>query len=208
MSPKLRRILVVVVLICAAGGAYAFIHLGTFLAREDPLRKGDAIYVLAGTQLTRPLEAADLYLEGYAPRIVMTRDTSEPAFAVIEHRGAKLSSGVERARDVMIQLGVPAMAITLPDTIHDNTAAEAATLRELARTNHWRTVIIVSSKLHLRRAHFAFERELRGTDVQIVMRGSRYDDAKPERWWRARGDIRDILSEVPKLLAYVAGLGT
>jgi hypothetical protein len=40
MSAKLRRILVIVVLICAAGGAYAFVHVGTFLAREDPLRKG------------------------------------------------------------------------------------------------------------------------------------------------------------------------
>src|SRR4051812_10183302 len=123
MSANLRRILVITVVVCAAAGAYAFVHLGTFLAREDPLRKADAIYVLAGTELTRPLEGADLYLEGYAPRILMTRETREPAFAVVEHRGAKLSSQVERARDVLIQLGVPATAIVLPDPIHASTAA-------------------------------------------------------------------------------------
>jgi hypothetical protein len=39
------------------------------------------------------------------------------------------------------------------------------------------------------------------------MRGSRYDDARPERWWTSRGDIREMISEVPKLIAYVLGLG-
>jgi len=204
---KLRRILAVVLVVLAALGAYAFIHLGTFLANEDPLTKGDAIFVLSGTQMTRPLEGADLYMGGYAPRLVLTREVLEPAFAILERRGATLSSQVERARDVLIRLGVPATAIILPDRLHDNTAAEAVTLRELARANHWRTVIVVSSKFHLRRARFAMERELRGTGVRVLMRGSRYDDARPERWWRQRGDIRDILGEVPKLAAYALGLG-
>ena len=204
---KLRRILLIVVLVLVVAGAYGFVRLGTYLAREDPLQKSDAIFVLAGTEMTRPLEGADLYREGYAPRIVMTRETQEPAFAIIEHRGAKISSQVERARDVLIELGIPATAILIPPRIHDSTAAEAITLRELVEANHWRSVIVVSSKFHLRRAHFAFERELRGAGVQILMRGSRYDDAMPERWWRQRSDIRDILQEVPKFVAYICGLG-
>ncbi len=204
---KLRRILAIVLVLLIALGAYAFTHLGTFLAREDPLTKGDAIFVLAGTQMTRPLEGADLYLEGYAPRLVLSREVLEPAFAIIKRRGATVSSQVERARDVLIGLGVPATAIILPDRLHDNTAAEAITLRGLAQANHWRTVIVVTSKFHLRRAGFAMERELSGTGVRVLMRGSRYDDARPERWWRQRRDIRDILSEVPKFAAYALGLG-
>ena len=204
---KLRRILAVVLLVLIALGAYAFIHLGTFLATEDPLTKGDVIFVLAGTEMTRPLEGADLYLEGYAPRLVLSREVLEPAFAIIARRGATVSSQVERARDVLISLSVPATAIILPDRLHDNTAAEAITLRGLTQANHWRTVIVVTSKFHLRRARFAMERELSGTGVRVLMRGSRYDDARPEQWWRQRGDIRDILSEVPKFAAYALGLG-
>ena len=204
---KLRRILAVVLLLLIALGTYAFLHLGTFLASEDPLAKGDAIFVLSGTQMTRPLEGADLYFEGYAPRLVLTREVLEPAFAIIARRGATVSSQVERARDVLISLGVPATAIILPDRFHDNTAAEAITLRGLAQANHWRTVIVVTSKFHLRRARFAMERELNGTGVRVLMRGSRYDDARPEQWWRRRSDIRDILSEVPKFAAYALGLG-
>jgi len=208
MSIKLRRILVIVVLVCAAGGAYAFVHVGTFLAREDPLRKGDAIFVLAGTELTRPLEGGDLYLEGYAPRIVMSREILEPAFAILEHRGAKVSSKVERARDILTSLGVPAAAITLPDRLHANTAEEAATLRELALKNGWRTVIVVTSKYHLRRAYIAMQRQLRGTQVQVVMRGSRFDEANMERWWTQRGVIRDVVAELPRVVAYGLGLGS
>ncbi len=208
MSSKLRRILVVVVLVCAAGGAYAFVHLGTFLAREDPLIKADAIFVLAGSEMTRPLEAADLYREGYAPRIVMSQETLEPAFTVLEHRGAKVSSRVERARDVLIGLGIPATAITLPNKLHGNTADEAATLRALALENRWRTVIVVTSKFHLRRAYIAVERQLRGTNVRVVMRGSRFDESRMDRWWTQRGVIRDVVAELPRVVAYALGLGT
>ena len=188
-------------------GAYAFIHLGTFLAREDPLTKADAIFVLAGTELDRTLEGIDLFLEGYAPRLVMSREELETAFTAVGRRGIALPSEVERARDLAIKLGVPPEAIELPDTLHGSTAGEAVTLRSLARDNHWRTVIVVSSKFHLRRARFAIQRELSGTDVHVLMHGTRYDNARPEQWWRQRGDIRDILSEVPKFAAYALGLG-
>ena len=204
---KLRRILAGLLVAIVILVAYAFIHLGTFLAREDRLTKADAIFVLAGTELDRTLEGIDLFLEGYAPRLVMSREQLETAFTAIGRRGIALPSEVERARDLAIRLGVPPEAIELPDTLHGSTAGEAVTLRSLARDNHWRTVIVVSSTFHLRRARFAMQRELRGTGVRVLMRATRYDNAKPEQWWRQRGDIRDILSEVPKFAAYALGLG-
>jgi uncharacterized SAM-binding protein YcdF (DUF218 family) len=204
---RLRRVLLITFIVVALLGAYAFTQVGIFLSSEDPLAKADAIFVLAGSQMTRPLEGADLYLEGYAPRLVLSREVLEPAFAIVERRGARLSSQVERSRDVLLNLGVPPTAIVLPPRLHDSTAAEAITLRQLAQANGWRTVIVVSSKFHLRRARFAMERELEGTGVRVRMRGSRYDNADPARWWRRRGDIRNILQEVPKLVAYAVGLG-
>ena len=93
-----RRILVSIIVVFVAAGAWAFVNLGTFLAREDALTKADAIFVLAGTQMTRPLEGAELYLEGYAPRLVLSREVLEPAYTVTERRGANLSRQVERSR--------------------------------------------------------------------------------------------------------------
>jgi uncharacterized SAM-binding protein YcdF (DUF218 family) len=202
-----RRTVVVLLAIVLALGAYAFLQLGSFLAREDPLQKGDAIFVLAGSEMTRPLEGADLYLAGYAPLLVLTRETQEPAMRLLKARGLPVSTSADRAREVLIQLGIPRDAVLIPDRIHDSTAAEALSLRELALMKGWHRVIVVTSKLHLRRAGFAMRRELRGTNVEIVMHGSRYDDATPAQWWRHRADIRAILQEAPKLVAYVLGLG-
>lgn len=204
----LRRIVLpasVIALLAVA--VYAFVELGSFLAKEDPIEKADAILVLAGTPMNRPLEGADLYLAGYSPRIVLSRQTMERGEQALGDRGVAFAEDVDRTRDVFVRLGIPAEAIIIPPRIHDSTAAEAITLRELAGAHGWRRVIIVSSKYHLRRAGFAFRRELRGTRIEILMRGTRYDDAQPERWWRRRRDIREITAEVPKLVAYALGLG-
>jgi uncharacterized SAM-binding protein YcdF (DUF218 family) len=94
----------------------------------------------------------------------------------------------------------------VPDRIHDNTAQEAESLRELAVARRWRRVILVSSKYHLHRVGMASRRALRGTNVEIVLHASRYDPATPERWWQHRSDLRQILFELPKVLGYAAGV--
>jgi uncharacterized SAM-binding protein YcdF (DUF218 family) len=183
-------------------------QLGPFLTKEDAIAKADAVFVLAGTRMVRPLEAADLFFEGYAPRLVMTRDLQEErALSDIAGRGHPFASDVERARDVFVSMGIPREAILIPERIHDSTAAEAITLRELATQHGWHRVIVVTSKYHLRRAAFAVRRELRGTNVNVVMRASRYDPMRAERWWTRRAEIRWVVSEVPKLVAYALGLG-
>lgn len=205
---KFRRIVLILLLVAIAGGVYAFNEVGSFLAAEEPLQKADAIFVLAGTAMTRALEGADLWLAGYAPRIVLSREVRDPAFEVVAARTAlRFPDDTDVARDAYVALGIPRTAIIVPDALHNSTAAEAITLRDLARTHGWRRVTVVTSKYHLRRSGFAFRRELRGTGVEIAMRGSRYDDAEPGRWWRKRGDIRTVMLEFPKLIAYVAGLG-
>jgi uncharacterized SAM-binding protein YcdF (DUF218 family) len=204
---RTRLFFLIAILVAAAGGLYTFVQLGPFLSREDPLVKADAIFVLAGTRMMRPLEGADLYLEGYAPRLVMTRETQDPAYTVVAGRGRLLQTDVERARDLFEEFGISREAIVVPDRIHDSTAAEAETLRELATRYRWQRVIVVTSRFHLTRAGFAVRRALRGTGVQVVMHASRYDTAQPEGWYRRRAEIRWVLSEVPKLVAYVFGLG-
>jgi uncharacterized SAM-binding protein YcdF (DUF218 family) len=204
---RFRRFALIALLLLVAGGVYGFLHLGLWMAPEDSLQKADAIFVLAGTLAERPLEAADLYAAGYAPRILVTRDLVDPATLVAAERGAPFPQTAELNRTMLLTLGVPAGALIVPDRIHDNTAQEAETFREMVEKYHWRRVIVVSSRYHLRRVTVALRRELRGLDVQLIRRGSRYDPSVPSRWWTKRRDIRWILSELPKLAAYAVGLG-
>ena len=186
---------------------FGVFHVGSFLAKEDPLQPADAILILSGTSMSRPLEGADLYLEGYAPRIVLSRDQPPVGMPALAERGILFLNGATRTHGVFLQLGIPDEAIMIPERIHANTAAEAVTLREMAARERWNRVIVVSSAYHLRRAAFAFRRELRGTDVQVLMRRTRYEPYEPIEWWRQRRDIRAVVEELPRLAAYVIGLG-
>ena len=69
-----------VLVLCLAGtGAPSAIPLcaGRFLPTEDSLRRSDAILVFAGTFAERPLEARELYRRGYAPIIVVSRESPD-----------------------------------------------------------------------------------------------------------------------------------
>jgi uncharacterized SAM-binding protein YcdF (DUF218 family) len=202
-----RRTLAVAAVGLLAVVAYGFTQAGRFLTKEDALQKADAIAVLAGTRMDRALEAVDLYRQGYAPRIVLTYRVEEGALAALAARGVIFPAEGDEARDVFIRLGIPADAIILPPRIHDNTAQEAQTFRELARKNGWHRIIVVTSRYHLRRAGFAMRREMGGGGVEIVMHGTRYEDVNPDRWWTTRGDFRWVLDEGIKLIAYQLGLG-
>jgi uncharacterized SAM-binding protein YcdF (DUF218 family) len=209
---RVRRILVRAVgaaLILSALAGLAFLPFaGRYLVYEDPLETSDAIVILAGARVERWLEGVDLYRAGWAPRLVISPGRMEDAEVQIRSMGIRFPSDAELARDAVMQMKVPESAVeTLPGSL-DNTAQEAAAVHQLAAVRHWSRVIVVTSKYHTRRARFAFVRELAGTNVQILIRASRYDTAKPDRWWTDRADYRYVASELEKLIAYKLGLGT
>jgi len=202
---RLRLLVGLTAVLLAAAGLYGFVEAGRFLSSEDPLQKADAVFVFAGRYIERPLEAADLFREGYAPRIVITRDLGDVPVPVLARRGIDLPTHVEITTRMLQELGVPSEAVIRPVRIHDHTSEEAETLRQLALQYRWRRVILVSSKYHLRRVALAASRAMRGTGVQLVLRATRYDDSIPAQWWTRRADIRWVLSELPKYIAYRLG---
>jgi uncharacterized SAM-binding protein YcdF (DUF218 family) len=203
--PILQRLLyiqlaIVVVLLALAPFA------GRALYREDPVEKADAVVVLAGERVSRWLEAHELVRAGWAPRVVLSGGYREPLEAGLLWRGIRIPSEGDVARDALIQLGHS------PDSVEilgfaDNTAAEGALLRQLAGARRWSRIILVTSKLHTRRAGFAVRRELKGTNVRVIVRASRFDDDDPARYWKKRRTIRMMLTELPKMAAYLLGLG-
>jgi uncharacterized SAM-binding protein YcdF (DUF218 family) len=90
----------------------------------------------------------------------------------------------------------------------DNTAHEAAAAHRIVRERGWTSIIVVTSPYHTRRSLFAFQREMQGTGIDVQVRGTRYDDIDPERWWKRRGDFRFVTWELQKLIAYRLGVGS
>ena len=207
LRTALRRTIVALLLAAPIGALWLFVYGGRFLQHEDPLQKVDAIFVLAGSRLERPLEAVDLYHEGYAPLIVLSPGRPESAERMVRGKGIAFPADSELVRDVMVQLGVPASAIIATDGYVDNTAEEANLLRAMVQAHGWRRVMIVTSKYHTRRAGFAFRRGLEGTGATALIHATRYDPSDPAHWWRYRPDVRFVGSEWQKLFLYRLGLG-
>jgi uncharacterized SAM-binding protein YcdF (DUF218 family) len=201
--PKLLIVIVAVIAVLL----FVAMNLGTFLYEDDPLQPADAIAALAGTVAARPLEAVDLYTRGYAPVIVITREEPEAGVTELQRRGIIVPSKAEVTRDVFLKLGVPSNAIVIPERIHSNTAQEAQTFRALAMQHGWHRIIVVTSVYHTRRAGFAIRRELKGTGINVEMHASRYEPLHPPRWWATREDLKQVLDESAKLVAYEFGLG-
>jgi len=205
------RVCTAAILLALVGAAGFLPFAGRFLVREDPLEPADAIFVLAGGRVERWLEGSDLFHERRAPLIVLSPGRIEKAELELRAKGIRFPTEGELARDTLLQLGVPADAVRILPGSVDNTAHEAEALHQLVRnipTAAWHRIIVVTARYHTRRTAFAFRREFRDSPVRILVRGTRYDESEPHRWWRHRADIRFVTSELQKLILYGLGLGS
>lgn len=92
-----------------AGYEMALRPIWNFLAVEDQPESSDIIFVFGGLDLTVPARAAHLYLNGFAPSIIV----SGKAGPLTQHVFAQPEAYI--FRDEMIKLGVPQEAIITED---------------------------------------------------------------------------------------------
>ncbi len=185
--------------------AVALPRLGAWLVVEDPLQKADAIVVLGGTMYERPLEAVELYKEGWAPRVVLIREIGDWGEALLIERKIPYTTAVELPIDVMERLGVPRAAIGVLQPA-DSTAEESRHVLALATREKYSRVIIITSKQHTRRSRLAMNRRLAPAGVAVTVRATRFDRADVQRWWANRSTLRFTLFETQRLFGYWIGL--
>lgn len=193
--------------LAASAALLVFLPLaGRFLHVQDPLERANLIFVLAGARIERWLEAVDLYKEGWAPRIVLSPGPMDAVEGTLRARGVHYPREGELARQAVIASGVPSDAVSVLAPAVDNTAHEAAVLREALSGSGVTRIIVVTSPYHTRRTRLAFRRAFRGTGVTVSVRSTRYSESVPARWWARRADIRYVTSELQKFAVYLAGL--
>ena len=202
------RLLLLCVVTVLLLGVFACPRAGRYLVVDEPLRSADVLVVLAGARVDRWLEAVDLYHEGKAKQILLSPGYLEDSEVRLRARGIRYPAATDLIKDAMVQMGIPAEAITSIPEGMDNTAHEADATHRIALERGWKSIIVVTAPYHTRRSLFAFQRELKGTGIDVQVRGSRYDDIDPERWWKRRGDFRFVSWELQKLIAYRLGVGS
>lgn len=175
--------------------------MGRYLVHDEPLQNADAIVVLAGSIPDRILEAISLYQEGYAPRVLLSRGRNPAGYSQMAKLGVHVARQFELNRSVAEQAGVPAAALIEVGGKEDSTVDEAQEVLRFAGAQGVRTLIVVTSKHHSRRASIIY-RHLADPRMRIISRPSRYDEFAPEGWWHDRTYRRRVVIEWQKLIAF------
>ena len=81
-----------------------------------------------------------------------------------------------------------------------------AYLADLVSREKLRSVIIVTSKQHTRRARLVMGRRLEPLGAAVIIRASRYDRSDVDRWWANRSTLRFTLFETQRLIGYWIGV--
>jgi uncharacterized SAM-binding protein YcdF (DUF218 family) len=102
----------------------------------------------------------------------------------------------------LVERGVPKDKILRVPHDADNTREEAITLAQLAKQKKWRSIIVVTSNFHTRRARYIFSHVF-PKDVKIRISGARDGDFDPERWWEKRISVKDLSREIAGMIVAI-----
>lgn len=174
------------------------------LITEAPLEKADAIVILGGAAnyRERAREAARLLLDGHSQRILITNDNTRGPWSEAEQRNPFFN---ERALEIIKNAGVPAEKVELLMQPVSSTYEEAELVKRYAGDHGLRSVLVVTSAYHSRRALWTFSRVFRDTGIQVgLIRVDPGDQSpRPATWWFSKRGWKLVPSEYVKMLYYV-----
>jgi len=159
---------------------------GESLVVEDPLEKSEAIIILSDDNFyaDRATRAAEVFRQKLAPVVVASGIRLRPNAGIAELMTHDL---VER--------GVPRENILPFPQDADSTREEAESLQKLVQQKNWKSVIVVTSNYHTRRAKYIFEKVFpKGVTLRVA--GARDADYDPEHWWEHRKSVKRFFREI------------
>ena len=160
---------------------------------EDPLGKADALVVLSDDNFyaDRATRAAELLREGKAPLIVASGRRLRPNASI-----------AELMEHDLIERGVPKDKIVRLPQDADSTKEEAEAVLKFAKERRWRSVIVVTSNYHTRRARYIFRR-LFPQGIAISIASARDGDFDPQHWWEKRKSTKRLTREFAGMIVAV-----
>jgi len=159
------------------------------LVVRSELPHADALVVLAGsaTYVERTHRAAQLFAAGVAARIVLTNDNLPSGWSASEERNLLF---VERAAKELQGQGVPGEKIEIVPGAVSSTYDEIVRVRDYSVKHGLRSILVVTSAYHSRRAWWTLRHVFRGSDVAIGLETAAPGEQSPRAatwWWHIVG---------------------
>ncbi|MGH9903116.1 MAG: YdcF family protein, partial [Pyrinomonadaceae bacterium] len=183
-NSRARRVLLVALALLLVWPVIARVAAQALVARAE-LERADAIVVLAGSAAYRERAryAARLFREGRAPRVILTNDGTRGGWNSEKRRNPLF---IERTAWELERGGVPAEKIEMLAEPASGTYSEAVQLRRHAAASNLKSLLVVTSAAHSRRALWTLRRVFDGGDIKVGL-----DPVPPEHqqtvgasvWW-------------------------
>jgi uncharacterized SAM-binding protein YcdF (DUF218 family) len=142
----------------------------SFLTVSRPLKKADAIVLLAGSYEERAPHAAALFSAGSADSIILTNDGVRRGWSRKHQRNLY---SFERSTEELVQRGVPRQAIIVLPFYKSGTIYDALAVREYVSSHNIGSILLVTSNYHTRRSLWIFRRVLQQLPVTIAIEPTR-----------------------------------
>jgi len=185
--------------------SYLLRQLGNFLIYEQNPQKADVIVVLNGRDTERSLSAVDLYKKGYANLIVLAQGSKQPGSDEFWKRVVNNFDGKIFFQRAIEAMGVPEKSFKLIGNGVASTYDEAVATKEFLKKNGYKSILLVTSKWHSKRAYLTFKSVLnkKGNGITITIIPSSYDNFDPELWWKKEEDAESVFREYVRLIYYI-----
>ena len=183
---------------------YLLKEIGQFLVYAQSPQKADVIVILNGRDTERSLAAVDLYNAGYADLIVIANGSKQPGSEEFRKRVGSNFGRKKFIQEAIEAMGVPAQAFQMIGDGVTSTYDEAKVTKQFLIQNHYRSILLVTSKWHSKRAYLTFKSALK--DIQeskVTVYPSQYDIFDPQRWWNSQSDIEIVIGEYLRLFFYL-----
>lgn len=168
--------------------------LGSALVLNEPPQTADIVLVLAGDGYgDRILKGANLIREGFAPRAMI----SGPGGFYGIHE-------CDLAIPFAVKAGFPENYFIHAENESFSTADEARALPPRIRELGARSVLLVTSNYHTRRAARLFRAS--APDLKFTVVAASGGDFHPDKWWRSRQGQKTAFYEWTKTVASYIGL--
>jgi uncharacterized SAM-binding protein YcdF (DUF218 family) len=167
------------------------------------LAKADALVMLSGGSFyaERVRHTVNLFAEGRAPRIILTDDGIRGPWSFEKERNP---SYVEIEAEALQKDGIQAEQIEIIPQQVSSTYDEAVRVRDYAQGAGLKSVLIVTSPYHSRRALWVWQRVFRESGIHVGIDPAPAGEQSPPAatwWWHWRGWL-SVAFEYPKLVYY------
>ena len=180
-------------------------NAGTWLVKEDAAVKTYAMVLLMGSIPDRVLQAADVYRQGLANKLIIVQE-SMASYRKLQERGVHFQNTTQQCVEAAVELGIPADSIIVLPGDARSTQQEATIVREYIRLHpEISSITLVTSPDHTRRASMIFEKAFRKQNMPVTVQcsPSKYNGYTGIGWWKNKEGIQAVMMEYLKIINFL-----